>query len=98
MKTPQRAIAVSALLLAAGCASSPAKPPYTVFESIPVPQSLEYRADSSTLIETPDVRAGRVVYRGRVEPETLASAMRQSLEAEGWRPVGLTTSAPSGST
>jgi hypothetical protein len=39
-----------------------------------------------------------VLYRGRVEPETLAAAMRSNLEADGWRPVGITTSGQSGST
>jgi hypothetical protein len=97
MKTRDRAIAVFALLLAAGCATTPARPPYAAFESISVPKGLEYRPDDSTIIETPEVRAGRVVYRGRVEPATLGAAMRSSLEAEGWKPVGITTSTSAGS-
>lgn len=88
MKTYQCAIAGSALLLAAGCASAPAKPPYAAFDTITIPKGLEYRPEESTIIETPDVKAGRVVYRGRLEPETLAAAMRSSLEAEGWKLVG----------
>src|SRR4249919_4201768 len=97
MKTHERAIAVFALLLAAGCATTPAKPPYAAFETIPVPEGLEYRPGESSIIETPEVRAGRVVYRGRLEAETLAAAMRSTLEADGWKPVGITTSAHSGS-
>jgi hypothetical protein len=92
MKTHHRAIAVSALLFAVGCASVPAKPPYAAFESIAVPKGLEYRPGESTVIETPEVKAGRVVYRGRLEPETLAAAMRSSLEADGWRLVASTSS------
>jgi hypothetical protein len=98
MKTHQRAIAGFALLLTAGCASAPAKSPYAAFETIPVPKELEYRAADSSIIETPEVKAGRVLYRGRLEPETLAAAMRANLEADGWRPVGITTSGHSGST
>ena len=98
MKTHQRAAAAFALLLVAGCATAPAKPPYAAFDTIEIPSGLEYRPDDSTVIETPDVRAGRVVYRGRVQPETLAAAMRASLEADGWKTVGITTIASSGST
>ena len=97
MKTLQCVVAASALLLAAGCASAPAKPPYAAFETIAVPKGLEYRPDDSTVIETPQVKAGRVVYRGRVEPGTLAAAMRSNLEADGWRPVGINTSTSAGS-
>ena len=97
MKTPQCAVAAFALLLAAGCATAPAKPPYAAFETIAVPEGLEYRPGDSTLIETPEVRAGRVVYRGRVEPDTLAAAMRSTLEADGWKPVGVTARVRSGS-
>ena len=92
MKTHQRAIAVLALLAAAGCATAPAKPPYTAFESIPVPKGLEYRPDESTVIETPEVKAGRIVYRGRIEAESLAALMRSSLESNGWKLVGTTSS------
>jgi hypothetical protein len=92
MKTLHRATAVSALLLAAGCASAPAKPPYAAFETIAVPKGLQYLPGDSTIIETTDVKAGRVVYRGRLEPETLAASIRSSLEADGWKLLGGTAS------
>jgi hypothetical protein len=92
MKTYQRALAVWTLLLAAGCATAPAKPPYTAFETIPVPKGLEYRPDESTVIETPEVKAGRMVYRGRLEPESLAALMRSTLESNGWKLIGTTSS------
>src|SRR5262245_14100438 len=98
MKTPQCAVAAFALLIAAGCATAPAKPPYAAFEAIPIPEGLSYQPSDSSMIETPDVRAGRVVYRGRVEAETLAASMRPTLEADGWKQVGITTSTRSGST
>src|SRR5262245_10629311 len=98
MNTHQRAAVVFALLLAAGCASAPAKPSYTAFDTIQVPKELEYRPDDSTVIETPEVKAGRVLYRGRVDPETLAAAMRSNLEADGWKTAGIATMGHSGST
>jgi len=97
MKTPQR-VAAFALLLAAGCATAPAKPPFAAFETLSIPAGLDYRPADSAVIETPDVRAGRVLYRGRVEPQTLAAAMRSNLETDGWKPVGIGTIARSGST
>lgn len=98
MKTYQCAIGVFALLLTTGCASTASKPAYTAFEGLPVPKGLAYRPDDSTIIETQDVKAGRVIYRGRIEPESLAHSMRSTLEADGWRLIGSTFSAQSGST
>jgi hypothetical protein len=98
MKTHQCAVAAFALLLSAGCSSTPVKAPYAAFESIPVPKGLEYRPDDSTLIETPEVKAGRVIYRGRIEAASLAAGMRSNLEAAGWRLLGSTTSSSHGTT
>jgi hypothetical protein len=98
MRTHQCAIGVFALLLATGCGSTASKPAYTAFEGLPVPKGLEYRPADSTIIETQDIKAGRVIYRGRIEPESLAQSMRATLEADGWRLVGSTFSAQSGST
>ena len=39
--THQCAFAVSALLLAAGCATAPARPPYAAFETIGIPKGLK---------------------------------------------------------
>jgi hypothetical protein len=98
MRTYQCAIGVFALLFATGCASSASKPAYTAFEGLPIPKGLEYQPADSTIIETHDIKAGRVMYRGRIEPESLAQSMRSTLEADGWRLVGSTLSAQSGST
>ena len=79
------ATAVLVLAFAAGCASAPPKQVRSEFEDIPVPKGLSYQADKSTIIESPTVKAARLVYRGRLEVDSLASAMRTTLEANGVR-------------
>ena len=81
------------LLTIVGCASTPPRPVQSGFEDIPVPKGLEFKADRSTIIESPSVKAARQVYAGRVEPESLGTAFRTTLEANGWRHVN-STSAP----
>jgi hypothetical protein len=90
------ALAVSLLLTA--CASNPSRPVRSEFEDIPVPKGLSYQSDESTVIETPNVKAGRHVYRGRLELESLIAAIRNTLEANGWRHVSSTKSSPVGTT
>jgi len=79
------------LLFTAGCASAPPKAVRSEFEDIPVPKGLSYQADKSTIIESPTVKAARLVYRGRLEVDSLAVAMRTTLEANGWRHVSSTS-------
>jgi hypothetical protein len=81
-------LAVSLLLTA--CASTPPRAVRSEFEDIPVPKGLSYLQDESTIIETPNVKAGRHIYRGRLEPSSLANAIRTTLEANGWRHVSST--------
>ena len=90
------ATAAVSLLLGA-CASTP-RQVRTDFEDIPVPKGLAYQADDSTIVETPNVKAVRQVYRGRLEPESLATAIRTTLEANGWRHVSSTRSKDHGAT
>jgi type IV pilus biogenesis protein CpaD/CtpE len=92
------AIALAATALLAACASSPPRATRTEFEDIPVPKGLSYQAGDSTVIETPNVKAGRHVYRGRVELESLATAIRSTLEANGWRHVSTSKTAQHGTT
>ena len=89
-------IAVSLLLGA--CATTTQRPVRTEFEDIPVPKGLAYHADDSTIIETPNVKAVRYVYRGRLEPESLATAIRSTLEANGWRHISSTRNSQHGAT
>jgi hypothetical protein len=90
------ALAVSLLLTA--CASNPSRPVRSEFEDIPVPKGLTYQQDESTVIETPNVKAGRHIYRGRIELESLTTAIRSTLEANGWRHVSSTKSSQHGTT
>jgi hypothetical protein len=82
-----RALLVAVVL--AGCASTPQA--RSEFEDLPVPRGMEYKASMSTVIESPSVKAAKVVYRGRLEPTSLATVMRSMLETNGWRHVGTTT-------
>ena len=92
------AATVVASLLLGACASTPPRAVRSDFEDIPVPKGLSYQADDSTIVETPNVKAVRQVYRGRLEPESLGSAIRSTLEANGWRHVSSTRSSQHGAT
>lgn len=84
------------VLVTAGCASTAPRPPRSEFEDIPVPKGLTYQPGKSTVIESPTVKAARLIYRGRLEPQSLAQAMRATLEANGWRHVSSTTTSANG--
>ncbi len=88
-------VALAALVFTA-CASNPPRTVRSEFEDIPVPKGLSYVASKSTVIESPSVKAARLVYRGRIEPDSLATALRATLEANGWRHVSTTRSAAHG--
>jgi len=86
-----------ALVLSA-CASSPARPQRSEFEDIPVPKGLTLDSGKSTIIESPAVKAARLLYKGRIEPESLGTAFRTTLEANGWRHLSSTLSSGKGTT
>src|SRR5947208_9531186 len=86
------------LALTAGCATTSSRATRSEFEDIPVPKGLSYQADKSTIIESPTVKAARLVYRGRLEVESLGQALRTTLEANGWRHVSSTAVATHGTT
>jgi hypothetical protein len=94
----RHAILALILLTVAGCASAPPRPVQSGFEDIPVPKGLEFKADDSTIIESPSVKAARQVYTGRVEPQSLATAFRTTLEANGWRHISSTSVPDQGTT
>ncbi len=85
------AIIALVLLTLVGCASAPPRPVQSGFEDIPVPKGLEFKADDSTIIESANVKAARQIYTGRVEPQSLATAFRTTLEANGWRHISSTS-------
>src|SRR5213592_3171756 len=89
------AVAAAALALAA-CASNPPRIVKSQFEDIPVSKGMTYLSSESMAIETPTVQAAREVYRGRVEIESLATATRTTLEANGWRHLSTTKTAQHG--
>jgi hypothetical protein len=95
MSTRLAAVVAAALALAA-CASNPPRTVKSQFEDIPVAKGMSYRPGESTVIETPTVQAAREVYRGRIELESLATATRTTLEANGWRHVSTTKTAQHG--
>jgi hypothetical protein len=99
MPTSTRAL-LSALLVVAltGCATLAPKAARSEFEDIPVPKGLAYLDDESTIIESPSVKAAKLIYRGRVEPVSLGNAMRSTLEANGWRHVSTATAGDQGTT
>jgi hypothetical protein len=86
------------VLLFVSCASTPTRAVRSEFEDIPVPKGLTFEPDRSTIIESPQVKAARLVYRGRIEIESLAAAMRSTLEGNGWRNVSSTTTSRHGTT
>jgi len=85
-----------ALVLTTACATSASRPVRSEFEDIPVPKGLTYLEDRSTIIESPSVKAARLLYRGRVEAGSLGVAMRTTLEANGWRSVSSTSAGAQG--
>lgn len=87
-----------AMLILTACASSPARQQRSEFEDIPVPKGLTVDLNKSTIIESPTVKAARLFYKGRIEPESLAVAFRTTLEANGWRHLSSTTAADKGTT
>lgn len=91
-------VALMVLLLTAGCASTSPRVGTGEFEDIPVPKGLSYLESRSTIIESPSVKAARLLYRGRLELTSLVVATRMTLEANGWRSISSTTSGPQGTT
>ena len=86
-------LSVIALSLAA-CASSPKQ--RSEFEDIPVPSGLTLDWSKSTVIESPSLKAARLVYKGRIEPDSLGVVYRTTLEANGWHHLTSTTSSEKG--
>src|SRR5215470_2125054 len=95
----RRLVILSTIVLTlTACASSPPRAQRSEFEDIPVPKGLTLDLNKSSVIESPTVKAARLLYKGRVEPESVAVAFRTTLEANGWRHVSSITSADKGIT
>lgn len=87
MKTPILST-VALMLLTAACSTTA---PRRHFDDIPLPSGLTYQPKRSVVIESPTVKAAKLVYRGRLEPVSLGDAMRTHLEASGWRQISRAT-------
>jgi len=95
----RRLIVLSITVLAlTACASTPPRVQRSEFEDIPVPKGLALDLNRSTIIESPQVKAARLFYKGRIEPDSLGVAFRTTLEANGWKNVSSTTSSDKGTT
>jgi hypothetical protein len=90
------AVAAAAALVFSACATTPPRPVKSQFEDIPVAKGMGYQTGESMAIETPTVQAAREVYRGRIEIESLATATRATLEANGWKHLNTTKTAQHG--
>ena len=98
MKTSRTLAGLLLVVILAGCATFAPKAARNEFEDIPVPKGLAYLEGDSTIIESPAVKAAKLVYRGRVEPVSLGNAMRATLEANGWRHVSTAMAGDKGTT
>ncbi len=85
-----RLIAVFALLLFLSACAMTTKPIRAEFDDIPVPKGMSYVDDRSTIIESPRVKAARLLYRGPIEVGSLVAAMRTTVESNGWRHISST--------
>jgi len=88
----------TAVLALTACATSTPRAQRSEFEDIPVPKGLAVDLNRSTIIESPTVKAARLFYKGRVEPESLGVAFRTTLEANGWKHLSSTTASDKGTT
>ena len=87
MKICQWVTLVLMVVFAAACATPRLRPIHSEFEDIPVPKGLVYQPANSLIIESPSAKAARLVYRGRITPDSLRLVLRMTLEANGWRHV-----------
>src|SRR5262245_22869898 len=86
------------VVLTGACVTSQSRTLRSEFEDIPVPKGLSYVEDQSVIIESPSVKAARLIYRGRIEVGSLAVAMRTMMEANGWRAISNTSASTHGTT
>src|SRR5712692_7175900 len=98
MKTSRTIAGALLVVILAGCATFAPRAARSEFEDIPVPKCLAYVEGDSTIIESPNVKAAKLVYRGRVEPVSLGNAMRSTLEANGWRHISTAMAGDKGTT
>ena len=60
---------------------------YFHFEDVLIPQGLKPQMDKSFIYETPSFKAGKLVFSGRVEAQSLANFFTNNMERDGWKLV-----------
>ena len=58
---------------------------YYDFDDILVPRDMELQPRSSFVLETPGVKAGVLVFKGRVDPISLTSFFTNNMLKDGWQ-------------
>ncbi|MFO7816524.1 MAG: hypothetical protein ACQES5_00290 [Thermodesulfobacteriota bacterium] len=64
--------------------SEEAKNLYFDFDDIPIPNEMELDSDDSILFESPELKAGVVVFKGRVEAISLFDFFLNNMPQENW--------------
>lgn len=59
---------------------------YFDFEDILIPQEMELDAERSIIFETPSLKAGALVFTGRVDPVSLFNFLMNSMPQDNWKP------------
>lgn len=57
---------------------------YQDFDDILVPKEMELQTNSSFIFETPQVKAGVLVFKGRVDAVSLATFFENNMLKDGW--------------
>jgi hypothetical protein len=57
---------------------------YQDFDDILVPKDMELQTGSSFIFETPQVKAGLLVFKGRVDAVSLATFFENNMHKDGW--------------
>ena len=91
-------VLATAIAMLTACASTTTKQVRSEFEDIPVPRGLHLDQGRTVIIESPTVKAAKLAYSGRLEPDSLGVAFRTTLEANGWKNLSSMTSSGKGIT
>ncbi len=60
---------------------------YYHFEDVLIPHELKLEMDKSFVYENPSVKAGRLVFSGRVQVQSLSNFFTHNMEKDGWKLV-----------
>ncbi len=59
---------------------------YFDFEDILIPQEMKLDAEKSIIFETPNLKAGALIFTGRVDPVSLFNFLMNSMPQDNWKP------------